>query len=49
MTRWVATRIEMGCDCCSYVAQGSWDRREDVPVEYWTDANIEMDFEEDDD
>lgn len=48
MSRWVATRIECGCDCCSYLEIDSWELREDVPAEYWSDPNIEMDFEEDD-
>ena len=49
MTTWIATRIEMGCDCCSYVAIGSYDNREDVPVEFWSNPNIEIEEWEDDD
>lgn len=44
MARWVATRIEMGCDCCSYVAFDSGTG--EVPTEYLEDPNVEIDFEE---
>lgn len=48
MSRWVATIIDPGCACCSYVAFKSFDSREEVPAEFWRDPNIDM-FEEDDD
>lgn len=45
--RWVATRIEMGCDCCSYVAFDTGTG--EIPVEYLQDSNIEIDWDYEDD
>ena len=46
---WLLTQIDMGCDCCSYVCVGEYDRYEDIRAEDIANPNIEIDYDEDDD
>lgn len=46
---WILTQIDMGCDCCSYVPIGEYDRYEDIREDDIKNPNIEIDYADDDD